>query len=154
MPDMIHFAKELGVDRLVFLNLIPFNLPGFSKEQSLYQDDQDVIDLIESIELKNLELKVVMPVLNKRQIEDRLCTMPFRDLTINGDGLVSICCELTEEEKYGNVLRNEEVWNSIYFQRAREMLLDDSKQLFDVCELCPSMGRPYKELNARDHRRA
>ena len=147
MPDMIRFAKELGVDRLIFLNLIPFNLPGFSKEQSLYEDNRDVIDLIESIELKNSGLKVVMPVLNKCQIRDRLCKMPFRDLTINGDGYVSVCCQLTEKEKYGNALRKEDVWNNIYFKRTREMLFDNSEPLFDICKVCPSMGKPYKILN-------
>jgi MoaA/NifB/PqqE/SkfB family radical SAM enzyme len=150
IPDMVSFAEALGVNRLIFLNLIPFSIPGFTKEQSLYESDQDVIDLIESIELKNSELKVMMPVLYKHTITDRSCKMPFRDLTINGDGLVSICCELTEDEKYGNVLKNEDVWNNIYFRKAREMLLDGSKQLFDVCNFCPLMGRPYKELNARD----
>jgi MoaA/NifB/PqqE/SkfB family radical SAM enzyme len=147
MPDMIYFAKALGVDRLNFLNLIPFNIPNFSKKQSLYEDDQDVIDLIDNIELKNSKLKVIMPILNKRQIRGRLCEMPFRDLTINGDGYVSFCCELPEEEKYGNVLRKEDVWNNVNFKRTREMLIDNSEPLFDVCKFCPSIGKPYKILN-------
>jgi MoaA/NifB/PqqE/SkfB family radical SAM enzyme len=150
IPDMVRLAEELDVDELLFHNLIPFGLPGFSKDQSLYDDDSEVVEVIESVEQPSSKLRVVMPRLHRRVISERLCRMPFTTMPMNGDGYVSTCCQITPQREYGNILHNENVWNNFHYQGMRKILIDNSELLPDICKTCPLMSRPYKILLGKD----
>ncbi|UCD73400.1 MAG: radical SAM protein [Candidatus Bathyarchaeota archaeon] len=150
IPDMIQLAREIGVDALIFYNLVPFDLPGFSKDDCLYEEDPEVAEVIESVEEFSPELSVMMPALYRSVILNRFCRMPFTTLCIDGEGFVSVCCQSTSQGKYGdvgNILRDENVWNNQHFRRMREILMNDSKPLPELCTVCPHMNRPYKIIS-------
>lgn len=148
--DMIQLAGEIGVDVLVFYNLVPFGLPSFSKDDCLYESDSEVIEVIESVEQFSTGLRVVMPALYRSAITERFCRMPFMTLCIDGEGFASVCCQSTSQGKYsdvGNILRDENVWNNSHFRRIRKIMMNDSQPLPELCTVCPHMNRPYKIIS-------
>ena len=141
IPKMVGVAENLGVDECIFHNLIPFDIPGFSKDQCLYDDDPEVIEVIRSVPSSKSNLEVVMPRLyKKKNLIDKRCKFPFDSLPIYTNGNVSPCsCHKAPPGNYGNVFTDEDVWNNSDFQRIREMLIDQSLPLPDYCKTCPCM---------------
>lgn len=139
IPNMVRFAEELNVDELVFQNLIPVAVPEFNIDQSLYEDDSEVTDVMDSIEPPTSKLRVIMPRLLQREITERLCKMPFTILHINSECDVSPCCVVKFKRKYGNILEDDNVWNNFYYRRIRKILLTPSIPLPEVCKTCHIM---------------
>jgi len=147
IPDMIYFAEELGVDELIFHNLIPFNLLEFPKNEALFDNDEDVMKVLEDINKHpNSKLQVTMPRLYTRRIIERFCRMPFTTLPINGEGDVSMCCNIPVSSKYGNLFDENYDWNKFHFKEMRNILMDRKEPLPETCILCPNMYRPYNDV--------
>ncbi|NVM55330.1 MAG: SPASM domain-containing protein, partial [Candidatus Helarchaeota archaeon] len=125
---------------------LPICLPGYPQDQSLYVDDSEVIEIIENIEHPNSKLRISMPNLFRSYNITRRCSQPFTTIPIYGNGNTSICCAILPRKEFGNVLRNKNVWNNLYFQRIRNIILDDSIPMPELCKNCNMMYRPYKVL--------
>lgn len=68
-----------------------------------------------------------------------LCAKPFRELSINSDGSVNLCCnDFIGEYTCGNVLETpiEEVWNNKYFSSARKFLMSRRRDAIRPCRGC------------------
>ena len=138
IPIMINLAEELDLDEILFHNLIPFNLTGFSKEKSLYEDDLEVLEMIKSIE--STKIVVSIPRLYRTMNIKRLCKAPFNTLPVTGEGYVSVCCQIISSQlNQGNVLQNEDVWNNTHFQHMRKILINNLEPLPELCKTCPAM---------------
>lgn len=146
IPDMVRLAQDLGVDQLDLTNLFSYDLPGFSSDQSLYDDDSDVLEVLKDVERARSNLRVKMPELLSHQITRRLCKMPFRTLTMDADGSYYVCCQMTKNEGFGGIMGDEDVWNGSAFQRIRRILTDVSVPLPEVCRFCRYLFRPYKMI--------
>ena len=144
IPEMIQLAVDLKVDEMLFHNLIPFDLPNFPREQVLYDDDADVYELMKSVEPSAVIIS--LPRLYKKKITERYCTMPFTTLPIMSDGEVNVCCQnIDTSSQCGNVL-HDQVWNDLYFQQMRKILIDLTEPLPELCKVCPEMFRPHQML--------
>lgn len=143
IPNMIHLAEDLNLDEIYFHNLIPFNLPGFSRDQSLYEDDSEVLEMIKSIE--STTIVVSIPRLYRKIQVKRLCRAPFKTLPVTGEGHVSVCCQIISSQiQHGNVLQNNDVWNNTHFQNMRKILINKSDPLPALCKTCPVMIPSHK----------
>lgn len=146
MPDMVKLADDLGVDALDFQNLIPNPMQGFTEDQCLYEDDHDVIDVIQSVDKPKSELVVYMPKLLQRTVTDRLCESYFRNIYIDGKGNVCGCGRVeTPNQEYGNVFKEKDVWNNNYFRQMRMIYLNNSIALPDRCRTCVNNSK-YKQI--------
>lgn len=68
-----------------------------------------------------------------------LCAKPFRELSINSDGSVNLCCnDFIGEYTCGNVLDTdiETLWNNKYFHSARKFLMDRQREAIRPCRGC------------------
>jgi MoaA/NifB/PqqE/SkfB family radical SAM enzyme len=146
IPDMVHLADDLRVDELFFRNLIPTGLTNCTKDQSLYEEDHDVIETIESVETPRSQLKVIMPCLYRKTVKDRLCKDPFTTITIDGEGRVMGVCQIIKNMNT-NIFFNENVWNNFIFQNMRETFLHNNNPLPEECMTCYNMFQPYKIIN-------
>lgn len=149
IPDKVQLSKDLGVDIVVFDNLIPFGIPSFLEDQCLYDDDSDVMEVIESAKKPDSKLTVIMPTLYKKNIVERNCKEPFLNLTIDGDGNISTCCMIAPRRNHGNVFYDKDVWNNVAYQRIRRRLLDKSLPLPNFCKTCHGLGSERIVVNKK-----
>jgi len=144
IPKMVELAEDLGVDEIDFRNLISFDIPGFSKEQCLYVDDAEVIDVINSVPSPKSNLKVIMPRLYKREYLRRRCYVPFRIVTMDAEGNVSPCPSIPPRRDYGNVFADDDVWNNSAFRMRRGIFTNQSLLLPDFCKTCPGLVTKWR----------
>jgi MoaA/NifB/PqqE/SkfB family radical SAM enzyme len=138
IPEMIRIARSLKVDHLDLHNLIPSESEGLDKHECLFEDDTEIKEFFEK-ECKRLydDLKVTYPKLLKKGITERRCKMPFYYMGIDAEGNISAGCRvLVPSEKFGNVFKDEDVWNNQHMREIRRMLLDESVPLMETCKLC------------------
>jgi len=126
----------LGVDAMYFNNLSP-GLPGFGKDECLYADDEDVLEVMEILDIIKSKVVICKPRLYNQKTTPRLCKMPFTNLTLDADGNVSVCCSFLPERRWGNIFHDKDVWNGYAFRKIRRMLIDDSLPIPDICKRCP-----------------
>lgn len=138
IPEMVRIARSLKVDHLDFHSLIPSESEGLDKQECLFQDDPEVKEFFDK-ECKRLydDLKINYPKLLKRNITERKCKMPFYLMGIDAEGNISAGCRvLVPSEKFGNVFKDEDVWNNQHMKEIRRMFLDESVPLMEACKLC------------------
>ena len=146
MPDIVNLADELGVDWLQFHNILPIDIPGFTKDRCLYEDDHDVVEVISTVATPRSRLKVILPVLLQTAITERACSGYFRSIRVDSRGSVTSCPAVIQaSEKYGNVFRDKDVWNNEHFINMRRMFMDKSIPLLECCKTCTS-NSPYKPI--------
>lgn len=139
IPRIAKLADELRVDGLNFFNLMPFTFP---KEKCLYEDDDEVLEVIKLVPQPKTSIKIVMPRLYKRGDSSAKCQVPFTSLGIDPKGNATPCPVRMFTENLGNVKENENIWNSPLFQMRREVL--NNKPLPDFCETCPCLVAHYR----------
>ncbi len=67
------------------------------------------------------------------------CAKPFREMTINYNGNISICCEDWKEEYPISNVQNEsliDIWNGEKFQEYRYILYNKRRDLIPLCKGC------------------
>lgn len=135
IPNMVELADELGADVLDFHNLIPSEIMGFTKEQCLYENDEDVIEVISNVDAPKSRLIVNMPKLLQLK-PHRLCKWYFEGIRVDSKGNVGSCGKVIAANKvYGNYMEKG-VWNNNHFRKMRQMFLDESNPLLDCCKTC------------------
>jgi MoaA/NifB/PqqE/SkfB family radical SAM enzyme len=71
------------------------------------------------------------------------CAKPFREMTINWKGNVSVCCEdWKQEHVIDNVVDKDivDIWNSEKMNQYRYILYHKRRDLIPLCELCNQMS--------------
>ncbi len=138
IPEMIRIARKLRVNGLDLHNLIPSESEGIARDECLFEDDPEVKEFFaKQYKVIYDDLKVNYPKLLKRNIIEKNCKMPFYYMQIDSEGNISAGCRvLVPSEKFGNIFRDEDVWNNQHMREIRRMLLDDSIPLLEACKLC------------------
>ena len=139
IPKMLKLADDLQVDQMRFRNLVPHGIPGFPSSQCLYEDDQEVMEVIKSTPSPSSGLQVAMPRLYKHKYVNPRCNMPFTALYCNPAGDISPCCRVPRQSKYGNILTDVDVWNNSTLQAIREVFVNESVPLPEPCKSCPDL---------------
>lgn len=74
----------------------------------------------------------------QKRRQNKICIMPFTDLTIFPDGRVGLCCsDALEKTCYGNVRTESlwDIWNSRQYEQLRK-LIGKNRESYDFCKGC------------------
>ncbi len=137
IPDMAKLTQELGVDQAHFINLGPIPKEGFTKNQCLYKNDKDVVEVIKSLDKAKFRIRIIGPNLYKENFDKSksCCSQPFDWIKILPDGDVFTCC--CNVVRADNILYDHDVWNNDIFQTFRKkMTSGDLSLLPNMCNTC------------------
>lgn len=139
LEDMIDFAESLGVDRVLFFQFLPSQEPGFTaEERCLFSDDRSVLDTFARVTSPSpkMKAKISLPPLLKREENLRFCSVPFHNISIDGDGNVGGCsCQILDLTE-GGKLDEQDAWNNAHFQDLRNRFIKPELPLLEPCKHC------------------
>jgi MoaA/NifB/PqqE/SkfB family radical SAM enzyme len=139
IEEVVALADELGVDRVLFNNLIPFD-DFESGDGSLYADDPDVLAVMARLEQRPSRVLVDLPVLLRRQGFTRYCPGYYEILHFDAVGNVTGCMrDLSPSRSYGNVFLDADVMNTSHFRETRRRFIEND--LPTRCRVCVEMSR-------------
>ena len=104
----------------------------------MLEDDSEVKEFLER-ESKRLydDIKINYPKLLKRNVPERKCKLPFHCMGIDSEGNISAGCRfLVPSPEFGNLFKEEDVWNNQHMRHMRRMLLDESIPIMEACKHC------------------
>lgn len=137
--DFVRLCERIGVDQVKLKNLNPLGIQGYDESMCLREDDPDVQRFLEDLEALRSGIPVFPPRLYRRQYRRPGCTMPFRLLTIDGDGFIGPCCVGGTDPRFGNFFTEAGIWNGPAMTTARRNLADSSLPLPPACLHCEEM---------------
>jgi MoaA/NifB/PqqE/SkfB family radical SAM enzyme len=139
LEDMVRFVDSLGVDKILFFQFLASPAPGFSvEERSLFSDDQEVVKAFAGVKAmqKNTRAKISLPPLLERAMNGKFCSVPFYNITMDGEGRVGGCsCQilnLTGNNKFDEA----DAWNNPLLQEFRRRFIDPRVPLLEPCRWC------------------
>jgi hypothetical protein len=112
----------------------------------LHEGDADVERFLATIRGHRFGIPVFPPRLYRRDYHRPGCTMPFRFLTVDGDGFIGPCCVGGTDPQFGNLLDTPDIWNGPTMIAARRALLDVSVPLPPACLNCEEMIPEHRSL--------
>lgn len=139
MEEVVALAEDLGVDRLLFDNLVPFR--DFESGQGvLFSDDAEVREAIDRLERRRSRVLIDLPVLIRRAAYTYYCPSLYEFVNVDSQGNVSGCArDLAPQAAYGNVFRDSDPMNTAHFRATRRLFLD--KRPPQRCRVCVEMSR-------------
>lgn len=137
IPQMIDFGKNLGLDYLGFLNILPSLAPGYSaRERCLFADDRDVYDFFKQLKIPKGEMKVELPILLDGNTDNRICRDSFESMSIDGNGDVNGCERQLLNSQGNGKYYDKDVFNNAHFRKLRRTFLYSDIALPQPCQLC------------------
>ena len=136
IPKFLELAKSLKPDSVYFNNLVYYELSGFEKDKCLYDDDEDVLELINNLGIHNYKMKVHPPKLYERSTQVRDCKYPFSVLTVAGNDYIFPCCSLFPPSEGYLPIDDVEIWNNEILKKLRRKFIDKSLSLPLLCNRC------------------
>lgn len=141
LKDMIYFVENLGVDGVLFFQFLPSRVKGFTaEERCLYSDDPDVLKVFTQANSlpSRIRKKVVLPPLLDRVMDtNKHCSVPFYNLSVDGDGNVGCCCcQLLDLSENGEFYYEEDAWNNTHFKEMRKKFIYEDLSLLEPCRWC------------------
>jgi MoaA/NifB/PqqE/SkfB family radical SAM enzyme len=144
----VRLAEKLGVDQAKLDNICLFRTIPYDEKDGLYDDDPGVRQALADLEELRFKIPVHLPRLFRRSAGARDCTMPFRLLTVDGQGAIAPCCVRRTDRRWGTVWDEPETWNGPVFVAARRRALDRGRPMPVLCHSCedniahrPRVGR-------------
>lgn len=139
LKDMVYFAENLGVDRILFLQFLASPVPGFTpEERCLFSDDPDVVETFTQVNSlrSQVRVQIVLPPLLERAMDGKYCSVPFYNISLDGDGNVGACsCQLLDLRENGKFYE-EDSWNNAHFREMRRRFIDPEFPLLEPCTWC------------------
>ena len=134
--EFILLGINLGVDKVIFHNLIFSNIKGFDKQECLF-DEFNTAELFNKLADKyGKSIDIEFPKLiniHPEEVEPR-CPWYWKNIGIDADGNVSGCGRfMVPKRSYGNFL-DIDIWNNKYFRDMRKLFL--TNQVLDCCRGC------------------
>ena len=148
MLEVIELASSLNVDCLRFHNFIPygkFNSEG--AKEVLFSDDQEVVMFIQKLKKIPKKIEIIWPLLLRKNNYSWYCSSVFDTLIIDSRGCVAPCGQALPppSPEYGNIFKDQNVWNSKHFVEARRCFLLQQKNKKDElpswCKFCIQMSK-------------
>lgn len=130
MGEMIEFGRSLGADSVNLQNICGFNCEALSN-QTIMAEDAEIMQYIKNLQKKYSDYNVAWPRICSADKSIRGCRQPFDSITLDADGNVGPCSVMVPKSnsKFGNILRDEGVWNNEEYIKLRASLLDNSRPL-------------------------
>ncbi len=139
LKDMVYFVDNLGVDRVLFFQFLAFPAPGFTpEERCLFSDDSDVLEAFAQVNslCSTTRLRIALPPLLERAMNGKCCSVPFYNISVDGDGNVGACsCQILDLSGNGTVYE-EDAWNNAHFKEMRRRFIDSQFPLLEPCRWC------------------
>jgi MoaA/NifB/PqqE/SkfB family radical SAM enzyme len=139
LPDMVAFLDGLGVDRALFFQFLASPAPGFTVgERALFSDDPDVVRTFDRVKAlqKNTRVKFSLPPLLERTMDGKYCSVPFYNITVDGEGRVGGCsCQVLDLTGHGRFDEGD-AWNSDLLKEFRRRFIDPEFPLLEPCQWC------------------
>lgn len=141
LKDMIYFVEEyLEVDRILFFQFLPTPAPGYTaEERCLFSDDPEVLKTFDQVNSlpSRIRKKVVLPPLLERVMNaNKYCSVPFYNISVDGDGNVGCCCcQLLNLSENGKFYEGD-AWNNAHFKEMRRRFIDPEFLLLEPCKWC------------------
>lgn len=142
IPNVIEFAEELGMNKIILQNNIHnWGYDDFKEnvEQIKNSSDEDLLKLIDDIKKINSNVNVEICT-NSIISDNKKCDWPWRSAYITCDGYITPCCMQGSDPKlinFGNIFKDsiEEILNSKSYQEFRNGLKNGP--IPAVCINCP-----------------
>lgn len=151
--NMLHRLKDNNLDKKIIINAQAVDGKySFAKEKTQYKNGRLYVTLSRRYPKKGEEkftdynnnsiTSRLGLIKSKRKCTSNYCTRPFRQLQINYNGYVPLCCEewiYTPEAMMGDLNKNtiSEIWNGKRFFKYRETLQGSyPKRIMKPCNEC------------------
>lgn len=143
LPDMIFFARDLGVDGVRFENYLS-PLPGQPSDKTLYSHHavvKQILGYVRNNVMPYLEMELHLPVpLDADMSQHRYCGDPFTTVSIDTAFNVSACSR--QQLYYGEFgkIWDEDVWNNPMYRWLRGVHDRKSSSQGGIplaCQQCP-----------------
>ena len=139
MEEVIRLAENLGVDRLLFDNIVPFD-DFTTGHNCIFEDNVTAKKYIEHLKKTPRKVKIEFPILLKRNNFSYYCPGYYNFVNIDADGNISGCMRvLPPSPEYGNIFKDKDYMNTPHFRKMRRMYLH--RQLPPRCRFCVEMSR-------------
>ncbi len=139
IKDMANFASELGADKILFFQFLPFSATGFTgSERCLFSHDANIVKAfsqVESLPSKVRKKVLLPPLLNETMDSNRCCTVPFYNIMIDGGNNVGFCCMSSNFINNGKYYEKDS-WNNDYFRNVRNMFMKPDVPVWESCKWC------------------
>ncbi len=154
LPDLLVFAKELGIAHVTASHIVPYYELGTREESlSLHQERTNIYLNKARQTAQEIGLSFDAPPNfsgdqnnSSTPPTDSLCQWPWREILIRPDGNVHPCCYWYEDRSMGNFnsQRFKKIWYGREYTKLRQELTTHS--LREMCRKCPEMNnRMYTE---------
>lgn len=134
--EFIQLGVQLGVDKIIFHNLIFAEITAFELAECLFEDDQTK-EYLDRLKAKyEPYVQIETPTLLKKDPLDKKpsCRWYWKNVCIDGDGNTSGCGRfITPKPEYGNV-GDADPFNSSHFRAMRNSFIDND--ILDCCKNC------------------
>lgn len=131
IPEFLKLAKFLGVTGVHLHNLLPHKNDDDFWNLALTKNDQNLIDQIKRDVNSSIVLRY--PILIEKNVIRRECRFPWRMLSFDGDGNISICPSICEPQKENGNLYDFDIWHNKYSNDLRNSILTDQKPYCKKC---------------------
>lgn len=137
LKDMICFVKNLAVDGVLFFQFLPSPAPGFTaEERCLFSDDSEVLEAFAQVKSRHSRMRLALPPLLERATNNKYCSAPFYNLSVDGDGNVGCCCCQLLDLSGNGKFYEEDAWNNAHFKEMRKRFIEPEFPLLEPCRWC------------------
>lgn len=140
LSDMVYFADSLGTDNVFFYQFCPSPAAGFTAaERCLFTDDSSVLKAFAGVRSlpPGIRNKISLPPLLQRNPDgNRLCSVPFFSISIDGNLDVGACsCQILDFSDNGKYFEGD-AWNNDRIREFRRRFLDPGLAILEPCQWC------------------
>jgi MoaA/NifB/PqqE/SkfB family radical SAM enzyme len=139
LNDMVYFGEKLGVDRVLFFQFLASPAAGFTpEERCLFSDDSDVVEALAQVNSlrSRTRARIALPPLLERTMNGKYCSVPFHNISVDGDGNVGGCsCQILDLSGNGKFYE-EDAWNNAHFRELRRRFIEPEFPLLEPCRWC------------------
>ncbi|MBI4690183.1 MAG: radical SAM protein [Nitrospirae bacterium] len=132
--NIIRDAIQLHADVVFLQNYYPVDN---KTELCLYEDNLDYLSFKNEMGKKyGGKINIIFPGLLSRGENPRHCRVLFQTLMFDAEGRAQMCCYTPPDEKYGNIMKDPNLWNSDIFMKLRMPFVDHTRPIHPICTNC------------------
>ncbi len=134
--EFIQLGIKLGVDKVIFHNLIFAEITSFELEECLFEDVETKTYFEHLQEKYGHYVQIETPTLLKRELKEKKpdCLWYWKNISIDAGGNVSGCGRfITPKPQYG-AFNDEDSFNNSHFREMRESFIKN--KILECCQNC------------------
>lgn len=137
IPEMVHYAEELGVDAIKFDNHLGNN-PEERSLQTVLTHYKKAGHFLKQLTTKNFKIPVTLPVLLDPDMEQhRFCEEPHTTVSIDENLYISPCSRQLVFNELTHSIWDQDFWNNDQYQWLRNRHNNNNEAVPKACQFCP-----------------